>query len=123
VSKEQFLQQNQRNGEIYVGLILGKNGDPDYHLFLLPGDNDPSNWKTQIDWAKSIGGDLPNRREQSLLIANAKEHFKADWYWSSEQHAADSDCAWYQYFDDGYQDSFSLSDELRARAVRRLVIQ
>ena len=32
-SLEQFIKQNLRPGEIYAGLILGKNNEPDYHLF------------------------------------------------------------------------------------------
>ena len=54
--------------------------------------------------------------------AGAAEAFELDWYWSSTQHAADSDFAWDQDFDDGGQTRNNKSAELRARAVRRLAI-
>jgi len=68
------------------------------------------------------GGELPTRREQSLLYANCKSQFKGEWYWSGEQHAADSYGAWGQLFGNGDQIYGSKSFEARARAVRRLVI-
>src|SRR5206468_7723885 len=30
------IQEMLREGESYAGLILGKDGEPDYHLVLLP---------------------------------------------------------------------------------------
>jgi hypothetical protein len=109
-------------GEVYVGAIGDKNGDF-YHLILLAGDNDDDAWQAQLDWAKSIGGDLPNRVEQAMLWASFRDQFKKDWYWSNETHQDDSACAWYQGFDDGgqYYDRKGY-DYCRARAVRRLSI-
>lgn len=109
-------------GEIYAGIILNSEGAPSHHLILLAGDNDDANWQTQMDWAKSIGGELPTRAEQSLLFANCKQHFKSDWYWSAEQHASEPSWAWCQYF---YRGRLAVlkHDELRARAVRRLIIE
>jgi hypothetical protein len=49
--------------------------------------------------------------------------FDAAWYWSSTQHAGDPDCAWLQFFGDGGQFCDHKSNQYRARAVRRLVIQ
>jgi hypothetical protein len=49
--------------------------------------------------------------------------FDEDWYWSSTQHAGLPDYAWVQYFDNGNQYCSRKSDQYRARAVRRLVIQ
>ncbi|MBV8666769.1 MAG: DUF1566 domain-containing protein, partial [Burkholderiaceae bacterium] len=68
------------------------------------------------------GGDLPTRREQSLLYANLKGLFKPRAYWSGEQHAEYSSGAWDQDFSNGYQDYDSKGHELRARAVRRIEI-
>ncbi len=52
----------------------------------------------------------------------APEAFELGWYWTSTQHAADSDYAWAQRFDDGIQYGFSTNNQFRARAVRRLAI-
>lgn len=109
-------------GEHYAGLIIGKDGNPSYHLVLLPGDIE-ANWEKSKAWAKYHGGELPNRREQSLLFANLKEQFKESYYWSSEQQAYNSHYAWYQYFGNGYQSGDIKNVELRARAVRRLEIE
>lgn len=112
------------HGEHYAGLILGKNGESSYHLILLPGDLDGGKWQAAIDWAKSIGGELPTRREQSLLFANLKEEFQEQWYWSSVQHASDAGSAWSQYFNYGLQTCSNKDNYYcRARAVRRLVIE
>jgi hypothetical protein len=109
-------------GEIYIGAIGDKNGDF-YHVVLLPGDNDDGTFDAQLEWAKSIGGDLPTRVEQAILWAGFRDQFKKDWYWSNETHHSDSGYAWYLYFYYGDQDT---SDKgygyCRARAVRRLPI-
>ena len=122
MTKAKFLAENLKPGEHYGGLILGQNGDPDYHLFVLPGEAEKVIWSKAREWAKKVGGELPTRREQSLLLANLKEQFKGVWYWSCEQHAAYSDYAWFQNFSRGSQDGTSVDDKLRARAVRRLAI-
>jgi hypothetical protein len=61
-------------GEHYAGIILGKNGESSYHLILLAESRKSIRWKDALDWAESINGELPTRREQSLLFANLKEH-------------------------------------------------
>lgn len=112
-----------RPGEHYAGIIVGKDGEPSHHVILMaeqPTDN--LNWEAALDWAKRIGGELPTRREQALLYANCKEQFEGTWYWSSEQHAAHSASAWFQYFAHGDQSYHYKSGELRARAVRRLTL-
>jgi hypothetical protein len=111
------------HGEEYAGLIVGKDGAASYHLILLPGEAESVTWEKAGEWAKEAGGELPTRREQALLYANLKEQFHSAWYWSSEQHASGSDFAWGQGFGDGGQYDFHKNDELRARAVRRLVIE
>ncbi len=108
-------------GEIYIGAIGNAQGEL-YHLILLPGDNDDATWQEQLDWAKSIGGDLPNRIEQAMLFDGFKDQFKADWYWSNKTCHFDDDYAWFQGFSYGLQDINLKSLNYRARAVRRLPI-
>ena len=110
------------DGEIYAGLILNDDGTPSHHLVLLPGDHDDDIWQNAVDWAASIGGEMPTRREQSMLFANAKQHFERDWYWSGERHASYASFAWYQNFTNGGQYDDHFSYQCRARAVRRLPI-
>jgi len=93
------------------------------HVILLPGDHEEANWKDQMEWAKRIGGDLPSRIEQAMLWANHRNQFKKDWYWSNETHHTESGWAWCQGFHHGCQDDLHDSYELRARAVRRLIIE
>ena len=117
----QIAKPPLNEGEIYIGLIGDANGEA-YHLVLLPGDNDDATHQAQLEWAKSIGGDLPNRIEQAMLWANHRDQFKKDWYWSNETHHDESAWAWFQYFGYGNQTLSTQYDELRARAVRRLPI-
>ena len=106
-------------GETYAGAIGDAAGNL-YHVILLPGDNDDATWEAQMEWAKSIGGDLPTRIEQAMLWANHREQFKKDWYWSKDIYHTESGWAWFQTFYDGHQDYRRRFTELRARAVRRL---
>jgi len=106
-------------GERYAGVLLNEDGTPSHHLVLLPGDAEDVTWPAAVEWAKQAGGELPTRREQSLLFANAKSAFEETWYWSGDEHENDS-YAWYQYFRYGYQDGNHKSYEGRARAVRRV---
>ncbi|MGY1490754.1 hypothetical protein ACW4YW_15210 [Methylobacillus pratensis] len=110
------------HGERYGGAILKEDGTVDHHVILLPGDNDRDTHENQTKWAASIGGVLPSRREQSLLFANLKDEFQREVYWSGEDYAEDPYYAWYQSFGNGSQGWYYRSYELRARAVRRLVI-
>ena len=109
-----------RPGEHYAGLITGKDGEASYHLILMAEQpTDDLNWQAAKDWAKRIGGELPTRREQSLLYANGKEQFEDRYYWSSEAYEGNSSYAWSQDFYYGYQHGDHIDYELRARAVRR----
>lgn len=113
---------NLQPGEIYAGIVLGQNGEGDHHLILLPAKTEPLTWDKAVNWAKSVGGTLPTRQEQAILYGNLKHEFEPRWYWSCEQHANDSGCAWMQYFSNGGQGSSLKSYEGRARAVRRVPI-
>jgi hypothetical protein len=107
-------------GERYAGLLLNEEGKPSHHLVLLPGEFEDVSWDAAKSAAEKAGGELPSRREQSLLFANLKGEFKAAWYWSSEQ--ASSYYAWLQHFSDGYQSLDYKKFEGRARLVRRLFL-
>jgi len=109
-------------GEVYAGAIINPDGTG-HHIILLPGDNDDINREAAMEWAKSIGGDLPDRVEQAMFYKNMPDQFQQDWYWSNTQHASDSDFAWIQYFYSGGQSYYRKSWEGRARAVRRVAIE
>jgi len=109
------------DGERYLCGVIDEDGTIT-HTILLPGDADPAPWAKQMEWAKSIGGDLPNRIEQAMLWANHRDQFQKDFYWSNEIHHAESGWAWFQLFFTGRQGLSHKDYELRARAVRRLVI-
>jgi len=108
-------------GETYVATLFDAANGKGYHLILLPGDNDPSDWDTQAAWAQSIGGELPTRLELSLLYAKCKSLFEEVAYWADD--CPESGWAWYQSFHYGHQFTSHRGNELRARAVRRLPIQ
>lgn len=105
------LQENEK----YAGITL-KDGQPHENIILLPGEFSGT-WEQCKEWAKSIGGELPDRQVGALLYANLKSEFENDWYWLSQQYSPVS--AWVQFFGDGYQDDIHKDLELRARAVRR----
>lgn len=121
--KAAWLKAHLKKGELYAGIILGKNGTPDHHIILLPGDSEGITWTKAKEFAARAGGELPTRREQSLLFANLKDAFKSSWYWSSEAHASDASYAWCQYFNYGSQSLNRIDRQCRARAVRGLIIE
>jgi hypothetical protein len=64
----------------------------------------------------------PAQTAASDFADGGAQAFADEWYWSSTQHAAYDDYAWYQDFSTGNQDYDGESAELRARAVRRFAI-
>ncbi|UEP42721.1 DUF1566 domain-containing protein [Burkholderia sp. B21-005] len=110
-------------GEIYLGGFVDKNGDVT-HTILLPGDNDLASWQEQMEWAKSIGGDLPTRAELVIAYEKLSDQFKPTAYWSNtpDDDPEYAGWAWYQYFGTGFQSLTHQHYEFRARAVRRLSI-
>jgi hypothetical protein len=110
-------------GEKYIGTIISADGTHNHHIILLPGAVSGMTWKDAKEWAESIGGELPDRIEGALLFATMKDEFEEEWYWTREADASDSGSAWYQYFDNGIQYYDDINHKLRARAVRRLIIQ
>ncbi len=111
-----------KEGELHVGVIISADGKKREHIILLPGEFE-GNWQQCMDWAKGLGGDLPDRIEQAMLYQYLKAQFKEAWYWSNTKHASGSDCAWNQGFGSGGQHNSYTSSRYRARAVRRLAIQ
>ena len=107
-----------RPGERYLGSIIEPDGRV-RHTYLMAGEAEKS-WSDGMEWAKSLGGDLPDRIEQAMLLAFMPDEFQKKAYWSNTQHAGDSNFAWSQYFDYGDQDDFYKSAELLVRAVRRV---
>lgn len=105
-------------GERYAGMVLKPDGTPSHHLILLPGQSIDVNWNDAKEWAEKIGGELPTRQEQSLLFANLKAEFLERYHWSCEAYSTSS--AWSQTFNGGLQSNVIHSDELCARAVRRV---
>ena len=100
------------DGEVYAGILLDETtGKPLHHVVLLAAKAKPQTWKDAIAWAKKQGGELPTRREQSLLFANAKQHFKPYWHWSSESSAGAAAFAWGQTFNYGGQYYYRKDDK------------
>lgn len=106
------------DGELYAGLLLGKDGEPDQHIVLLPPEAIDLDWNVAADWATATGGDLPSLRELALLRANLPEQFKPDWYWSKEENSPS--CGFGQLFIQGSQIHGLKGFPGRARAVRRV---
>ena len=123
MSTLESIRQVLQDGETYAGLILGKNGAPDHHLALLPGDAVDVTWSAARTWAISLGADLPSRRELALLLANQKEQFQREWYWSSEQSEARAQLVWGQNFSSGIQTMYGRAYQGRARAIRRVPVE
>lgn len=110
-------------GEKYVGTITSADGSRNHHIILLPGSVSGKTWNAAKEWAASIGGELPDRVESPLLFATMKDEFEQECYWTREAYASGSGFAWCQGFGYGFQGSYGIVTKLRARAVRRLIIQ
>jgi hypothetical protein len=109
---------------IYAGVARGVDDTKDdYIVEVLEAEPETRlTFEEANKWAASVGGSLPTRRESALLFANVPELFEPYAYWTSEQYAGLESCAWYQTFGYGFQSSTRKDNELRARAVRRLMI-
>ncbi|MEB2504602.1 DUF1566 domain-containing protein [Burkholderia sp. BCCIQ04A] len=107
-------------GERCAGPILNEGGTLSHYLIVLPGEAESVTWDQACEWAEQQGGELPSRREQSLLFTNLRGEFESAWYWSGEE-AEESGWAWCQLFGSGYQVIYLQYGKLRARAVRRFI--
>lgn len=112
-------------GGTVMGVMAGENGQADYLLLDLGVEpKDDVTWQEALDWAKSVGGELPTRREQAMLFANRREgQYMKRWYWSCEPYGGDGRYAWLQHFTSGYQYDGHKDGSNRARAVRRVPFQ
>lgn len=126
IKVSKFVVPELKKGEKHAFSITLPDGKT-IHTILLPGDKEVPNWDAGMEWAKKMGGDLPDRAEQALFFKYMPEEFQRDWYWSNTQHASGSVYAWFQSFYYGYQYGYYEVIKCRARAVRRefsdLVIQ
>ena len=110
-------------GEVYAGLSRNHDTGAWHHLVLLPATTDKDlKWQEAIEWAKSVGGELPTRFESALLYANVRDQIDQDyWHWTATDVPYEPLWAWGQTFDYGNQD-LNRKDyhPFRARAVRRV---
>lgn len=111
-------------GERYAGICIIA-GKISHHLIMLPQESPDVTWEEALDWAKSVGGELPTRDESALLYANARDKIDEDyWYWTGTEVASRPSRAWGQYFDgSGYQSTGLKVTHDRARAVRRVRVE
>jgi hypothetical protein len=118
----------QGQGGIYAGVMLSADRASQYHLILGPEIKGEFDWTASLAACQQCEADghrdfaAPLRKEQRVLFANLQHEFGDHTYWSCEQHASGSACAWCQYFGDGDQDDWHKGGKCRARAVRRLAI-
>jgi hypothetical protein len=106
---------------IYAGVSSSRE-QPHYVLVLLNAKpSERLTWDEAIEWAKSVGGELPTRPEAAMLFANVPDEFEKRWHWTSTQYSDAG--AWTQYFNYGYQRADFKSYEGWARAVRRFDVQ
>jgi hypothetical protein len=122
LAKQAFLAENLRKGEVYGGIVLGKDGEPDYHLFAQTKFIESATFEEVKAYVEKVGGEGATRRDLALLRVNAPEPFGTKAFWSCEQHAAGSFYAWCQYFGNGFQYFYRKSNLLCGVAVRRLEI-
>ena len=110
-------------GEHYAGAVLDANGQHMHHLVLMAAKPEAElHWKAALEWAEEVGGALPTRQEQALLLANCKPHLQPRWHWSCEEHENNASNAWGCYFSGGTQDYVRKSFEGSAVAVRYIKI-
>ena len=57
--KAAWLKAHLKKGELYSGIILGKNGAQDHHVILLPGDSEGITWAKAKEFAKKAGFPRP----------------------------------------------------------------
>ena len=114
-----------RPGEHYAGISRDPETGEWHHLVLLPATTEKDlTWQEAIDWATSVGGELPTRFEAALLYANLRDKLDTDhWHWTGTQHANEPAWAWDQTFGIGNQFYSRKGVHYRARAVRRVPCQ
>ena len=128
MTKQLFLEQNQLPGESYAGIMLGKDGEPDYHLFERPRSEQKFTFHGAIDFAKSLSTSemtvlVPTKDEAQLVrINSANSRGRTDLHWTSTQDEIYVDYAWAQWFGYGGQSYNRKSEEFTVAFVRRVLI-
>lgn len=82
MSKQDWITENLKTGEMYAGIILDPAGD--YHVVLREGEVQDVDWTTAGMLAAGFGGQLPTRRELRLILTNKPGMLKAQWYWTAD---------------------------------------
>ena len=91
---------------------------------ILAVDADAPAAKACVDYICAGFSDwfLPSLGELDLMYTNLHRNslgsFAGNWYWSSSQYAGNINTAWYQYFNDGYQDHYYKYSAIAVRAIR-----
>jgi hypothetical protein len=120
MTKEQFLAENLKLGEVYAGLIIGQEGKSDYHLFVVPDDAEGLTWHQAMKFALKAGASIPTRQELHLMFINIKKKLKDANYWSVDPHSHHGDFAWSVDFRYGDQIISHKANYFRVRLVRRV---
>ena len=55
-----LIAPHLKEGELYAGMILGQDGEPDYHLVLLPSEAEDKSWDDAKAWAERLPGQQEN---------------------------------------------------------------
>lgn len=127
IARPRFGQYLAGEGGEFVAVMKGEPGQPDYLLVRHTEFREPAPWKDQMAWAKKLKQDghqdfrLPTRRELHALIAQEKDKYNDNWYWSCEPNGASY--AWVQYFNDGLQGWGYQNGISRAVAVRSVILE
>ena len=100
----------------YAGIVAGKNGQADYHLFLLAGVAKNATWEDAAAYAAGRGGALPTRAEMDLIGELDSEIYSGP-YWTADR--ADGSRALAYSFSSGIDGYSHTSSEFMARVVRR----
>lgn len=117
-----FALPSMKPGEGYAGVLVDKDGRTTAHLVEIAVRAEEGTHEAQTAWAKSAGGELPDRQESALLYANRKHAHQSRYYWTRETVAGTAEFAWVQYFGDGDQAHDLKGRKYLACAVRRVPI-
>lgn len=103
------------------GWLIGVNASNEA-VILLPGDIEQVDWVEAMEWAHSVGGELPTRADAALLRANFPHGFAGGRFWTSETCLTKRSypAAWYQSFNTGNQAYRTQRTLLKARSIRRI---
>lgn len=105
------------------GIFAGLTTHAGQHCaIVLLADKPPTRlpWRKAMDWAESVGGQLPTRPMAAQLFAAVRTHLDPSWHWTADMDGASY--AWSCYFTNGHQFSHHKSAEGGARAVRLIPI-